>query len=71
MPINMAAVIRFLDVNEFHDIWAICIASEMQISHFIFLGNNSILFYNDIEFLIVVGMLHNSLQLGSTSLHWF
>ena len=66
----MAAVMRFFYDIEF-DTWQMCISWQMQISHLTLIGKNAILFYYDVDFLIIVGMLQASLMQESITLHWF
>ena len=56
----MAAILRFVNIADFEDVWQICIESNMQIAHVVILGSDEIIFYDSVQWLVMVGMLHVS-----------
>ena len=67
----MPGVMRFQILNLFHDILQICVESHMVINQIVLLGTPAIVFQDDIELLIIVGIVNHSLAVGEVSLHWF
>jgi len=66
----MSGILRCLTDDIFYDIWEICVKSYIKLAYTELFGTHSILFFDDVEFLTVIGMLQYALSEGIVTIHW-
>ena len=66
----MPGLIAFKEEAFFSDIWEICIQNQYQIAHTVYLEKKSIFFFNDIDFICIIGQIQQSILSEECSVHW-
>ena len=67
---RMPGIVRFSNWNLFLDVWEICVGCQVTFSHCVLLGAHSIFLHDDVELLVLIGMLEGAILDGSASVHW-